>query len=64
VDEHKDPKRSWAERRRENKRLKQERTGDSPAKAAQRRGPQPDVIDKTLKLGGIDRPSRFPPEGR
>ena len=64
MDEQRGPKRSWAERRRENKRLKQERAGDSPGKAAERRGPQPDVIDKSLKLGGIERPSRFPPEGR
>ena len=59
-----EPKLGWAAARREKKRLKQKRTGDSPQKAAQRRGRQPDVIDKALQLGGVDRPTRFPPEGR
>ena len=34
--EKKDPKQGWADRRREKKRLKLERTGDSPAKRAER----------------------------
>jgi hypothetical protein len=34
--EKKDPKQGWADRRREKKRLKLERTGDSPAKRTER----------------------------
>jgi hypothetical protein len=37
--EHKDRKPGWAERRREKKRLKLDRTGDSPEKAARHRTP-------------------------
>ena len=36
----KKPNDGWLARRREQKRLKRERTGDSPAKAAERRKPQ------------------------
>jgi len=59
-----EPKFGWVARRREKKRLKQQRTGDSLEKVARRRGPQPDVVDKALKLGGVERPTRFPPDGR
>jgi hypothetical protein len=49
----------WAERRRERKRLKRERTGDSPEKLAEGHEPKGGVIDKMLKLGGVERESRF-----
>jgi hypothetical protein len=52
-------KQGWAERRREQKRLKRERTGDSPEKAAERHTPSGGVVDKMLKLGGVERESRF-----
>jgi hypothetical protein len=52
-------KEGWAERRRERKRLKRERKGDSPEKLAERHEPQGGVIDKMLKLGGVERESRF-----
>jgi hypothetical protein len=54
-----DQKEGWAERRRERKRLKRERTGDSPEKLAERHAPRAGVIDKMLKLGGVERESRF-----
>jgi hypothetical protein len=38
--EKKDPKQGWADRRREKKRLKQERTGDSPEKACDASHPE------------------------
>jgi hypothetical protein len=37
VGEQNDPRTGWAARRREKKRLKLERTGDSPEKQAERR---------------------------
>jgi hypothetical protein len=49
----------WAERRREQKRLRRERTGDSPEKLAERHTPKGGVVDKLLKLGGVERESRF-----
>jgi hypothetical protein len=52
-------KTGWLTRRREEKRLKQERTGDSPEKTEQWHAPDPDVIDKMLRLGGVTRRSRF-----
>jgi hypothetical protein len=52
-------KEGWAERRRERKRLKRERKGDSPEKLAERHEPPGGVIDKMLKLGGVERESRF-----
>jgi hypothetical protein len=52
-------KQGWAERRREQKRLKRERTVDSPEKAAERHTPSGGVVDKMLKLGGVERESRF-----
>ena len=52
-------KEGWVERRRERKRLKRERTGPSPEKLAERNEPRAGVVDKMLKLGGVERESRF-----
>ena len=52
-------KEGWVERRRERKRLKRERTGNSPEKLSERHEPQGGVVDKMLKLGGVERESRF-----
>ena len=52
-------KEGWAERLRERKRLKRERRGDSPEKLAERHTPKGGVVDKMLKLGGVERESRF-----
>jgi hypothetical protein len=52
-------KEGWAERRRERKRLKRERKGYSAEKLAERHEPSGGVIDKMLKLGGVERESRF-----
>ena len=49
----------WLEGRRERKRLKRERTADSPEKLAERHVPAETVVDRMLRLGGIDRESRF-----
>ena len=52
-------KRSWLERRRERRRLKRERTGDSPEKLAERHTPGETAVNRMLRLGGVDRESRF-----
>lgn len=52
----------WIERRREQRRLKRERTGDSPEKEAERHTPPEGVIDKMLRLGGVEREGRFKPD--
>jgi hypothetical protein len=49
----------WLERRRERKRLKRQRTGDSPQRLAERHTPRGDAVDLMLKLGGVERTSRF-----
>ena len=49
----------WLERRRERKRLKRQRTGDSPQKLTERHTPRGDAVDLVLKLGGVQRASRF-----
>jgi hypothetical protein len=49
----------WLERWRERKRLKRERTGDSPEKLEQHHTPKRDAMDMWLKSGGVDRESRF-----
>jgi hypothetical protein len=59
VGEQKGSKLGWVERRREQRRLKQERTGDSPEKAAEHHGPKGDAVDLMHKLGGVERDSRF-----
>ena len=50
---------AWLESRHERKRLQRERTGDSPEKLAERHVPAETVVDRMLRLGGIDRESRF-----
>jgi hypothetical protein len=52
-------KEGWAARRRERKRRKRERTGDSPEKLAERHVPGESSVDRMLRLGGVDRESRF-----
>jgi hypothetical protein len=52
-------KAAWRERRRERKRLKRERTGDSPEKLAERHTPGETAVNRMLRLGGVDRESRF-----
>ena len=47
------------ERRRERKRRKRERTGDSPEKLAERHAPGETAVDRMLRLGGVDREGRF-----
>ena len=46
-------------RRRERKRLKRERKGDSPEKLAAHHTPKGDAVDLMLKAGGVERESRF-----
>jgi hypothetical protein len=46
-------------RRRDRKRLKRERTGDSPEKRAAHHTPKGDAVDLMLKLGGVERESSF-----
>ena len=53
---------TWLERRREKKRLKRERTADSQEKLAQHHTPPADSVDLMLKLGGVERESRFKPD--
>jgi hypothetical protein len=45
----KKPKDGWLARRREQNRLKRERTGDSPQKAAERRKPQDTTVEDAAK---------------
>ena len=52
-------RKDWLDSRRERKRLKRERTGDSPEKLAERHMPAETAVDRMLRLGGIDRESRF-----
>jgi hypothetical protein len=52
-------KMGWLASRRERKRLKRERTGNSPEKQAEHHMPKRDAIDMWLKSGGVDRESRF-----
>jgi hypothetical protein len=52
-------KTGWLARRRERKLLKQQRRGDSPEKRAEHHPPPADSMDVMLKLGGIERESRF-----
>jgi len=44
---------------REKRAMKRARTGDSPEKGAQRHTPPEGVIDKMLRIGGVERESRF-----
>jgi hypothetical protein len=49
----------WAERRRERTRLKRERKSDSPEKLAERHTPAETAADRMVRLGGVERESRF-----
>jgi hypothetical protein len=42
---------NWIERRREKKRVKRERTGDSPERQAEHHTPPGGAVDMMLKLG-------------
>ena len=57
--DEREAKLGWAERRRERKRRRRQRTGDSPEKLAERHTPKESVTDRMLRLGGVDRESRF-----
>jgi hypothetical protein len=59
VAERRDSRPGWLDRRRERKRLKRESTGDSPEKSAERHTPPEGVVDRMLRIGGVDRESRF-----
>ena len=52
----------WMDRLREQRRLKRERTGDSPEKLAERHTPQETAVDRMVRLGGVDRESSFKDE--
>jgi hypothetical protein len=52
-------KTGWLPRRRQRKLLTQDRTGDSPEKLAEHHTPTGDAADLMLKLGGVERQSRF-----
>jgi hypothetical protein len=51
VTEHDNPETTWAERWLERRRLKRERTGDSPEKRAQRHVPKRDIVDRWIGAG-------------
>jgi hypothetical protein len=53
--------RNWIERRRQARRVKRQRTGDSPEKRAGHHTPREGVIGRMLRLGGVERESRFKP---
>jgi hypothetical protein len=59
VTDKNEEKLGWAERRRERKRLKRERKGDSPEKLAERHTPAETAADRMVRLGGVERESRF-----
>jgi hypothetical protein len=52
-------KTGWLASRRKRKRLKRERTGNSPDKEAEHHTPRGDAVDVMLKAGGVDRKSSF-----
>jgi hypothetical protein len=58
MSEH-DRKTGWLARRGARRLLEQDRTGDSPEKLAQHHTPKGGVVDLMLKLGGVERKSRF-----
>jgi hypothetical protein len=57
--EQKESRPGWLERMRERKRLKRQRTGDSPERLEEHHTPKPDAMDMWVKSGGVDRKSRF-----
>ena len=44
---------------RERRAMRRAQTGDSPQKEAERHTPPEGVIDKMLRIGGVERESRF-----
>jgi hypothetical protein len=62
VADQNEAKLGWRDRRRERKRLKRERMGDSPEKLAERHTPQETAADRMVRLGGVERESRFKDE--
>jgi len=62
VADQNEAKLGWMDRRRERKRLKRERMGDSPEKLAERHTPRESAVDRMVRLGGVDRESRFKDE--
>jgi hypothetical protein len=44
---------------REKRAIKRARTGDSPEKEAERHKPPEGVVDKMLRIGGVERESRL-----
>jgi hypothetical protein len=59
VTDQNEAKLGWADRWRERKRLKRERAGDSPEKLAERHTPAETAADRMVRLGGVERESRF-----
>ena len=49
----------WMDRWRERRRLKRERMGDSPEKLEERHTPPETAADRMVRLGGVERESRF-----
>jgi hypothetical protein len=62
VADQNEAKLGWMDRRRERKRLKRERMGDSPEKLEERHTPPETVVDRMTRLGGVERESRFKDE--
>jgi hypothetical protein len=62
VADQNEAKLGWMDRMRERKRLKRERMGDSPEKLAERHTPRESAVDRMVRLGGVDRESRFKDE--
>lgn len=57
--EHKNSALIWAERKREQRRLRQAHKGDSPEKSSERHTPREGVIGTMLRISGVERESRF-----
>jgi hypothetical protein len=62
VADQNEAKLGWMDRMRGLKRLKRERMGDSPEKLAERHTPPESAVDRMVRLGGVDRESRFKDE--
>ena len=56
---HSESKLSWLTRWRERRRLKRERTTDSPERQDEHHTPKRDAVDMWLHSGGVKRRSRF-----
>jgi hypothetical protein len=59
VADQNEAKLGWMDRWREQRRLKRERKGDSPEKLAERHTPAETAADRMVRLGGVERESRF-----